>query len=109
MYSWRCEDTARLFRKLALYAKRFFHMISSFNKLSREQEPFAGGKGRTLARLYRAGYRVPDGFIILATKAAASMPAAFVGDELTIEAWAQVQAHLAHMRRDASEDRKSVV
>jgi len=53
-------------------------MISSFKKLAKKQEPFAGGKGRTLARLYRAGYRVPDGFIIL--------PAAFVGDDLTIEA-----------------------
>lgn len=68
-------------------------MISSFNKLAKEQEPLAGGKGRTLARLYQAGYRVPDGFIIL--------PAAFVDDKLTLEAWAQVQAHLARMRRDA--------
>ena len=68
-------------------------MIGSFTKLAKEQEPFAGGKGRTLARLYQAGYRVPDGFIIL--------PAAFVGDQLTTEAWVQVQAHLARMRRDA--------
>lgn len=70
-------------------------MISSFKKLAKEQEPFAGGKGRTLARLYQAGYRVPDGFIIL--------PAAFVGDELTREAWAQVQTLLARMRRDAKD------
>ena len=54
-------------------------MIGSFTKLAKEQEPFAGGKGRTLSRLYQAGYRVPDGFIIL--------PAAFVGDQLTTEAW----------------------
>jgi pyruvate,water dikinase len=67
-------------------------MIRSFKELAKEQESLAGGKGRTLARLYRAGYRVPDGFIIL--------PAAFVGDELTSEAWAQVQARLARMRRD---------
>jgi len=67
-------------------------MVRSFKELAKEQEPLAGGKGRTLARLYRAGYRVPDGFIIL--------PAAFVGDELTSEAWAQVQARLARMRRD---------
>ena len=67
-------------------------MISSFKKLTRKQEPFAGGKGGTLARLYRAGYRVPDGFIIL--------PAAFVGDDLTMEAWALVQTHLARLRKD---------
>ena len=67
-------------------------MIRSFKELAKEQEPLAGGKGRTLARLYRAGYPVPDGFIIL--------PAAFAGDELTSEAWAQVQARLARMRRD---------
>jgi phosphohistidine swiveling domain-containing protein len=68
------------------------NMITSFEKLARKDEPFAGGKGRTLARLYRAGYRVPDGFIIL--------PAAFVGDDLTMEAWARVQTHLAHLRKD---------
>ncbi|MGD9048296.1 MAG: PEP/pyruvate-binding domain-containing protein, partial [Anaerolineae bacterium] len=67
-------------------------MIHSFKKLAREHEPTAGGKGRTLARLYQAGYRVPDGFIIL--------PAAFAGDELTAEAWVQVQAHLARLRRN---------
>ena len=67
-------------------------MIRSFKELAKEQESLVGGKGRTLARLYRAGYRVPDGFIILR--------AAFVGDELTSEAWAQVQARLARMRRD---------
>jgi phosphohistidine swiveling domain-containing protein len=66
-------------------------MISSFRELADKQEPFAGGKGRTLARLYRAGYRVPDGFIIL--------PAAFSGDDLTVEAWALVQTHLARLRK----------
>jgi phosphohistidine swiveling domain-containing protein len=66
-------------------------MISSFRELTRKQEPFAGGKGKTLARLYRAGYRVPDGFIIL--------PAAFAGDDLGEEAWALVQAHLARLRK----------
>ena len=70
-------------------------MIRSFKKLAKEEEPLAGGKGRTLAMLYCAGYRVPDGFIIL--------PAAFAGDELTDEAWAQVQAHLAHLRRGSKQ------
>jgi hypothetical protein len=67
-------------------------MISSFEELAKEQEPYAGGKGRTLAMLFQAGYRVPDGFVIL--------PAAFAGDELRAAAWAQLQAHLARMRRD---------
>jgi hypothetical protein len=61
--------------------------ISSFRKLAKRQTPFAGGKGRTLARLYRAGYQVPDGFIVL--------PAAFAGDDLTMEAWALAQTQLA--------------
>jgi phosphohistidine swiveling domain-containing protein len=76
------------------------YMISSFKKLAEKQEPFAGGKGRILAKLYQAGYRIPDGFIILAAKAAASMPTAFVGDDLTMEAWALVQAHLARLRKE---------
>jgi phosphohistidine swiveling domain-containing protein len=67
-------------------------MISSFKNLAKQQEPFAGGKGGTLARLYRAGYRIPDGFIIL--------PAAFAGDDLTMEAWALVQTHLARLRKE---------
>ena len=67
-------------------------MISSFKELAKKDEPLAGGKGGTLARLYRAGYRIPDGFIIL--------PAAFAGDDLKIEAWALVQIHLARLRKD---------
>lgn len=67
------------------------HMIRSFKELTAEQQPLAGGKGGTLARLHQAGYPVPDGFVIL--------PTAFEGDELKPEAWAQVQAHLEHLRR----------
>jgi len=40
-------------------------MIQSFNKLTAEQQSLGGGKGGTLARLYQAGYPVPDGFVIL--------------------------------------------
>jgi pyruvate,water dikinase len=76
--------------------KGYLYMIISFKELANDQEAFAGGKGRTLARLYQAGYRVPDGFIILTT--------AFAGDELTKAAWAQVQAHLARMRRADRDD-----
>lgn len=72
------------------------NLVKSFSELTAEQQPHAGGKGGALARLYQAGYPVPDGFVIL--------PAAFVGDELTpgrtlsAEAWVQVQAHLDRLR-----------
>jgi pyruvate,water dikinase len=66
-------------------------MVILFSGLVKQLEPFAGGKGRTLARMYQAGYRVPDGFVILST--------AFVGDEPSTEAWGQVQKQLAHLRR----------
>ena len=65
-------------------------MIQPFRALSPEQAPFAGAKGRTLARLYSAGLPVPAGFIVL--------PDAFVGDDLKPEAWAQLQPHLARLR-----------
>jgi phosphohistidine swiveling domain-containing protein len=64
--------------------------VRSFKELAAEQHALAGGKGGTLARLYQAGYPVPDGFLILST--------AFDGDELKPEAWTQVQAHLDRLR-----------
>jgi phosphoenolpyruvate synthase/pyruvate phosphate dikinase len=67
-------------------------MILSFSALTPRQQSIAGGKGGTLARLYQAGFPVPDGFVLL--------PDAFVADELLSEAWAQVQAHLAQLRGD---------
>lgn len=66
-------------------------MIVSFKNLAPEHERLAGTKGSALAMLSRAGYRVPEGFIIL--------PAAFSGDELEAEAWTGVQAHLDGLRR----------
>jgi pyruvate,water dikinase len=65
-------------------------MIHSFADLTHEQQAAAGGKGGVLARLARAGYPVPDGFVIL--------PASFNGDELTEAAWAQARARLAALR-----------
>ena len=64
--------------------------VRSFHELAPEQRTIAGGKGGTLARLYQAGYPVPDGFIIL--------PAAFAGDHLIPTAWTHVQAHLSRLR-----------
>jgi phosphohistidine swiveling domain-containing protein len=67
------------------------HTVQSFNELVPERMAAAGGKGGTLARLYQAGYPVPDGFVVL--------PEAFAGDTLTVDGWAQVQTHLARMRQ----------
>ena len=67
-------------------------MIHTFEELPPEQWPSAGGKGGTLARLYQAGYPVPNGLIVL--------PPAFDGDEMLPQAWAQVLAHLACLRGD---------
>ncbi|UCC64410.1 MAG: hypothetical protein JSV36_04955, partial [Anaerolineae bacterium] len=66
-------------------------MVRTFGELTAERQSLAGGKGGTLAQLYRAGYPVPDGFVIL--------PTAFDGDELKPEAWAQVRAHLDRVRK----------
>jgi phosphohistidine swiveling domain-containing protein len=66
-------------------------VVYTFRELPPEQQPLAGGKGGTLARLYQAGYPVPQGLVLL--------PAAFAGDRLTAEAWAQVKQHLAGVRR----------
>jgi pyruvate,water dikinase len=67
------------------------NMVQTFADLAPEAYASAGGKGGTLARLYRAGYPVPDGFIIL--------PAAFKDDELHPDAWLQAQAYLDQMRK----------
>jgi phosphohistidine swiveling domain-containing protein len=64
--------------------------IFSFRDATPEQQSLGGGKGGTLARLYQAGYPVPDGFVIL--------PTAFDDDKLKPEAWAQVQRKLESMR-----------
>jgi rifampicin phosphotransferase len=50
----------------------------------------AGGKGQALARLYQAGYSVPDGCILL--------PGAFTQDDLCDEAWDQVKSQLSRLR-----------
>lgn len=65
--------------------------VCTFGEITPAQVASVGGKGGTLARLHQAGHPVPDGFVIL--------PAAFSGEELLPEAWAQVAAHLGRMRR----------
>ena len=66
-------------------------VIRSFAELTAKQQTIAGGKGGTLARLYQMGYPVPDGFVIL--------PTAFVRDNLTAEAFDQMEVHLERVRQ----------
>lgn len=63
-----------------------------FEDLKDEQAALAGGKGRTLARLFQAGYRVPPGLVVLAS--------AFAGDVLVPEAWERIAAGLARLRAE---------
>lgn len=65
--------------------------VQEFSQLTAEIQVQAGGKGGTLARLFQAGFPVPDGFVIL--------PSAFDGDELLPEAWVQVMSLLENLRR----------
>jgi len=62
-----------------------------FSKIKKEHRRLAGGKGNTLAYLYQKNYPVPNGFVI--------MPSAFQHDEISPEAWKQVQMHLRQLRK----------
>ena len=65
-------------------------VVQTFEALKPELGPSAGGKGSVLARLYQAGYPVPEGFVIL--------PEAFQEDNLSAEAWSQIEECLQQMR-----------
>ena len=67
-------------------------MVLAFSRFPVEDAAsnLAGGKGRVLAKLYQAGYPVPDGCILL--------PGAFARDELRPEAWEQVEKQLSRLR-----------
>ena len=64
--------------------------VRFFKDLRKDEQPLAGGKGGTLARLYQADYPVPNGFVI--------MPAAFSGDEITPAGWEQTLSCLDQAR-----------
>lgn len=64
--------------------------IYTFEELSPDLRPLAGGKGGSLAKLYQSGYPVPDGFVICAP--------AFADDQLLPEAWEQVRDQLNLLR-----------
>ncbi|MFW9993564.1 MAG: PEP/pyruvate-binding domain-containing protein [Candidatus Odinarchaeota archaeon] len=69
-------------------------ILISFSELDIEDQPRAGGKGDALARLYKAGYPVPDGFVIL--------PSAFEGDNLRPQAWSLVKKKLDSFRKKSN-------
>lgn len=64
-------------------------MVQTFSELKREEILYAGGKGGTLAILYKKKYPVPAGFII--------MPHAFSDDKIKSEAWEKVRECLIEM------------
>ena len=70
-------------------------IIYKFDELPSNLEYLAGGKGKSLARLYQAGYPVPAGFVILSK--------AFAEDHLRPEAWSQVQNQLDELRAGDSQ------
>ena len=70
-------------------------IVRSFNQITSAEQSSAGGKGSMLAQLYQAGFPVPNGFVVL--------PAAFVEDELTDQAWSQIQSHLQQLRSENSQ------
>ncbi len=60
------------------------NMVKSFKELTPDTSQFAGGKGGMLAKMYQAGYPVPEGFIVL--------PSAFEGEKLNSKAWDEIHA-----------------
>lgn len=70
-------------------------MVKSFKELTPELQPFAGGKGSMLAKMYQSGYPVPNGFVIL--------PTAFDKEKLKEKAWEETQALLSEIRRKSEE------
>lgn len=65
-------------------------MVKGFKELSTELQPFAGGKGAMLSKMFQDGYPVPDGFVIL--------PWAFQDEKLNDEAWNEIKTNLSRIR-----------
>lgn len=66
--------------------------VKSFKELTPEFRILAGGKGGVLAKMFQEGYPVPDGVIVL--------PAGFQENQLSNEAWNEIQARLKAMRQN---------
>lgn len=71
-------------------------VVREFHALTPDDWALAGGKGTTLARLLQLGYRVPAGFVILAS-------AFGVDGELSPDVRQQILAQLQTLRGDAAD------
>lgn len=68
------------------------NMVNSFQELPPELYGLAGGKGAMLSRMYRDGYPVPPGLVVL--------PSAFIdGEKLKDEAWNKIKAQIDEIRK----------
>lgn len=65
--------------------------VYTFKNIDEKNLKFAGGKGSVLAKLYKSGFPVPNGFIIL--------PFAFKDDKLRLDSWVKIKNILDQMRR----------
>lgn len=90
LFSWMVARLLDLHKRLT--RTRPGEVVAAFGSYPLEDAGFApaGGKGRALARLFQAGYPVPDGCIVL--------PDAFDGDDLRPAAWQQLARQLARLR-----------
>lgn len=66
--------------------------VKSFKDLTPELQASAGGKGGMLARMFQAGYPVPEGFVVL--------PDAFQQEKLDDEAWNEIRGFLNDIRKN---------
>lgn len=67
-------------------------MVRSFVELTKELQPYAGGKGAMLAKMFQEGYPVPEGFVVL--------PTAFQNEKLNKKAWEDIKIYLEAIRKN---------
>ncbi len=68
------------------------NMVKLFQEITPELYKLAGGKGAMLSRMYREGYPVPAGLVVL--------PSAFQdGEKLKDEAWNEIKAGIDKIRK----------
>ena len=65
--------------------------VQSFSEINAETTHLAGGKGGVLADLYKRGYPVPDGFVVLTP--------AFNENGLLPDVWDQVKENLNRLKQ----------
>ena len=91
-FTWLGNQLMRLQKRLGF--ERPGLAVYAFGRLPPGEAVSAGGKGRSLAQLWQAGFPVPDGCVLL--------PAAFAGEALTAEAWERLRSQLSRLRAGRS-------